>query len=129
MSTDPRFDGPGPDEIWRSASAEGRFLLQQCRKCGTCRFPPALVCSSCGSPDLVWKEASGQGRVYSSTTIRERDGSYNVALVDLAEGARMMSRVEGVDPGAVHIGMRVEARIVQDPEPMVVFVPTDGGVS
>jgi uncharacterized OB-fold protein len=129
MSTDSRFDGPGPDEIWRSALAEGRFLLQQCRECETCRFPAALVCASCGSPDLLWKEASGRGKVYSSTTVREREGSYNVTLVDLAEGARMMSRVEGIDPGVVHIGMTVEARIDRDPEPMVVFVPTEGDAS
>jgi uncharacterized OB-fold protein len=128
MSTDSRFDGPGPDEIWRSALAEGRFLLQQCRRCGSCRFPPALVCAGCGSPDLVWKGASGQGKVYSTTTVREREGSYNVALVDLAEGARMMSRVEDIDPDAVRIGMEVVARVInQEPEPMVVFVPTEGG--
>ena len=126
MSMDSRFDGPGPDEIWRSALAEGRFMLQQCRQCGACRFPPALVCRDCGSPDLVWKEASGHGAVYSATTVREREGNYNVALIDLAEGARMMSRVEGIAPDAVHIEMKVEARIVHDPEPMVVFVPTKG---
>lgn len=126
MTTDPRFDGPGPDEIWRSAIAEGRFLLQHCRTCDACRFPPALVCASCGSPDLVWKEASGQGEVYSSTIVRDREGSYNVALIDLAEGARMMSRVEGIDPDAVHISMKVTARVVQEPEPMVVFIPSEG---
>jgi uncharacterized protein len=129
MSTDPRFDGPGPDETWRSALAEGRFLLQQCRGCSTCRFPPALVCRHCGSPDLAWKEASGRGSVYSSTTVRDREGNYNVSLVDLAEGARMMSRVESANPDSVHIGMKVDARIVQEPEPMVVFVPAEGDAS
>lgn len=126
MTTDPRFDGPGPDEIWRSALAEGRFLLQHCRVCDACRFPPALVCASCGSPDLLWKEASGRGEVYSSTTVRDREGSYNVALIDLAEGARMMSRVEGIEPDAVRISMKVIARVMREPEPMVVFIPNDG---
>jgi uncharacterized OB-fold protein len=126
MSTDPRFDGPGPDQMWRAALAEGRFILQHCRGCGACRFPPALVCADCGSPDLVWREASGQGMVYSTTNVREREGSYNVALVDLAEGARMMSRVENIDPAAVRIGMKVAARIVQESEPVLVFVPAGG---
>jgi uncharacterized protein len=129
MSTDLRFDGPGPDEVWRSALMEGRFMLQHCKKCSACRFPPALVCAACGSPDLVWQEASGHGMVYSTTTVREREGSYNVSLVDLAEGARMMSRVEEIDPGAIQIGMKVEARIVREPESMVVFVPAEGGAS
>ncbi len=129
MSTDSRFDGPGPAEIWHSSLAEGRFMLQQCRQCGTCRFPPALVCRECGSADLAWKEATGQGTVYSATTVREREGNYSVALIDLAEGARMMSRVEGIAPDAVHIDLKVEARIVDGPEPMVVFVPTKGDAS
>lgn len=129
MSTDPRFDGPGPDEVWRSALSEGRFMLQHCMKCSACRFPPALVCAACGSPDLKWHEASGQGTVYSTTTVREREGGYNVSLVDLAEGARMMSRVEGANPETVRIGMKVAARIVQEPEPMVVFTPAEGGTA
>jgi uncharacterized OB-fold protein len=129
MSTDARFDGPGPDETWRAALAEGRFLLQQCRACSACRFPPAVVCAACGSPELTWNEATGRGVVYSTTMVRERDGGYNVALIELAEGGRMMSRVEGVEPAAVRIGMSVRARIGTEPEPVVVFEPADGGGS
>jgi uncharacterized OB-fold protein len=129
MSTDPRFDGPGPDEIWRAALAEGRFLLQCCRACGAARFPPAVVCAACGSPALEWKEASGRGVVHACTTVREREGGYNVSLIDLAEGARMMSRVENVSPDAVRIGMDVVARIVTEPEPFVIFHPAEGGAA
>ena len=50
--------------------------------------------------------------------------SYNVALIDLAEGVRLMSRVEGVAPEDVRIGMPVQAKIVRDNErPLLVFVP------
>jgi hypothetical protein len=38
-------------------------------------------------------------------------GDYNVCLVDLAEGPRMLSRVAGVAPEEVRIGMAVKARI------------------
>ena len=125
MSADPRFDGPGPDEIWRGALGEGRFLVQRCGRCTTHRFPPALVCSACGAPDLAWVEASGSGTVHATTIVREREGRYNVALIDLQEGPRMMSRVEGVEPEAVRIGMPVRARILATPEPLVVFGPAD----
>ena len=38
----------------------------------------------------------------------------------------MMSRVEGLEPDAVMIGMAVRARIVeQDGEPVVVFRPAE----
>lgn len=129
MSTDPRFDGPGPDDTWHSALAEGRFMIQLCRACDACRFPPAVVCATCGSSELAWEEASGEGVVYSTTTVREREGSYNVALIDLQEGARLMSRVETIDPAAVRIGMRVAARVVLEPEPVLVFVPAPGGAA
>jgi uncharacterized OB-fold protein len=129
MSADSRFDGPGPDEVWRNALEEGRFLIQHCTRCARHRFPPALVCSNCGAPNLEWVEASGRGTVYSSTIVREREGAYNVALIDLAEGARLMSRVEGVPPGDVRIGMSVAARIARMPEIILVFDAADGGDS
>jgi uncharacterized OB-fold protein len=46
-----------------------------------------------------------------------------VALIDLAEGPRMMSRVIGIAPEAVEIGMNVKARIIDDGGPIVVFEP------
>jgi uncharacterized OB-fold protein len=65
--------------------------------------------------------------VYSTTVIRRRaesGGDYNVALIDLAEGVRLMSRVEGLPPADVKIGMAVRARIVQGKDgPLIVFVP------
>ena len=42
----------------------------------------------------------------------EAGGDYNVALVDLAEGPRMMSRVEGMAPADVKIGMAVKAEVI-----------------
>ena len=72
--------------------------------------------------------ASGSGTVHSATTVRnkpEDGGDYNVSLIDLAEGPRMMGRVVGVDPQAVRIGMTVSARIVKDGEKNIaVWEPT-----
>ena len=45
---------------------------------------------------------------------RPPEPSYNVALIDLAEGPRMMSRVVGTPPQDVTIGMKVQARIADD---------------
>jgi uncharacterized OB-fold protein len=52
-------------------------------------------------------------------------GDYNVALVDLAEGPRLMSRIDGVAPDQVRIGMRVQARVIDDPitGKLLVFIP------
>ncbi|HWH94713.1 MAG TPA: OB-fold domain-containing protein [Baekduia sp.] len=56
----------------------------------------------------VWRVSAGLGTVYSTTVVRPRGGeAYNVVLVDLDEGFRMMSRVVGVAPEEVTIGARV----------------------
>jgi len=68
-----------------------------------------------------WAQPSGKGQVYATTTVRDRAGDYNVALVDLEGGARMMSRVEGVEPDAVRVGLQLLARVVQAERPYVVF--------
>lgn len=110
MTTDARFDGPGPQAKWRAGLDDGVFLLLTCRACGRYAFPPTVCCVHCGSPDTALVQASGIGTVYSATTVRARDHSYNLSLIDLAEGVRMMSSVSG-DPETVRIGERVMARI------------------
>lgn len=124
-TTDNRFDGPGPDTIWWSTLAEGRFTLQQCDACGKHQFPPTVLCRACGRPEVSLVTASGHGRVYSTTTVRTRDGDRNVSIITLAEGPRMMSRVETAPVDAVRIGMAVSARIADDGEGghAVVFIP------
>lgn len=97
-------------------SASGRYT-----------FYPRVAEPGTGEP-LEWAEASGRGVVYATTVVRKKppEPSYNVALVDLDEGVRMMSRVEELAPEAVCIGLKVRAKITeQDGEPVVVFVPAE----
>lgn len=118
------MDVTHPDAEFRAFLAEGRFMIQRSKSSGAHVFYPRAVAPGTGARDLEWVQASGCGVVYSTTVVRKKppEPSYNVVLVDLAEGPRMMSRVEGVDPAAVAIGMAVQARIVdQDGEPVVVF--------
>jgi len=118
------MDVTHPDAEFRAFLAEGRFMIQRSKSSGAHVFYPRAVAPGTGARDLEWVQASGRGVVYSTTVVRKKppEPSYNVVLVDLAEGPRMMSRVEGVDPAAVTIGMAVQARIVdQDGEPVVVF--------
>ena len=126
----PRPENPGPDWNYRQALSEGRFIIQKCTSCGTCIHYPRLLCTDCGSDRIESIEASGGGTVYSTSVIRrrpERGGDYNVALVDLDEGPRLMSRVEGVAPGGVTIGMKVRARIATvDDAPLLVFEAAQG---
>ena len=113
-----------PDAEFRAFLTEGRFMIQRSSGTGVHVFYPRVIAPGTGARDLEWVEASGRGVVYSTTVVRKKppEPSYNVALIDLSEGPRMMSRVEGVDPSSVTIGTVVQARIIdQDGEPVVVF--------
>jgi uncharacterized OB-fold protein len=59
----------------------------------------------------VWRVSAGRGRVYATTVARvggsDSGEPYNIVLVDLDEGFRMMSTVVGVAPEDVAIGARV----------------------
>jgi uncharacterized OB-fold protein len=100
----------------QAALNEGRFLIQRCRGCEQAVYFPRELCPHCGHGELAWLEPRGTGTVYAVTTVRrkaEAGGDYNVSLIDLDEGVRLMSRVEGAASGAVRIGQRVTARVLQ----------------
>ncbi|MFD4839436.1 Zn-ribbon domain-containing OB-fold protein [Achromobacter sp. NPDC058515] len=119
----------GPQEQYFSALAEGRFQIQRCAGCGAHQFFPRVLCMHCGATDLAWTEPVGAGTVYSFSIVRrkpEAGGDYNVALIDLDEGVRMMSRVDGVAPERLRIGMPVKARVLRDEgQALVVFVSAE----
>src|SRR5262245_55780692 len=86
-----------PHVRFRERLAEGVLVFQRCRACGDAMFPPRLVCPHCGGIDLTTAQSSGTGSVYSTTTVSQRDAeSYNVSLIDLDDGFRMMSTVVGL---------------------------------
>jgi uncharacterized protein len=69
-----------------------------------------------------WRVSAGRGVVYATTVAHARDGeAYNIALVDLDEGFRMMSTVVGVAPEAVAIGARVVLAWREGDPPVPVF--------
>ena len=113
-----------PEKEFFEHLAKGRFMLQRSRSTGGHVFYPRVAEPGTGATDLEWVEASGRGVVYSTTVIRQKPpaANYNVALIELAEGPRMMSRVHGLPPELVKIGMPVRARLLYDNnEPSLVF--------
>lgn len=116
------FPEPDPDtgRFWEAVSA-GRFEIQRCTACARHVFYPRLHCPHCGSAELQWVSASGRATVHSYTVVHRappafaEEAPYVVALVDLEEGPRMMTRLLGIEPGAVEIGMRVRIAIEGDP--------------
>ena len=122
----------GPEAEFQEFLAAGRFMMQRCPASGRHEFYPRIAEPASGDMNMEWVEASGFGSVYSVTVVRPKPPAvpYVVALIDLAEGPRMMSTVEGIAPEAVRIGMRVRARIAQrDGQNLIVFEPDSANAS
>ena len=118
-------DAPmGPQATYEQYLASGRFMIQRAKASGEHVFYPRGATAS-GDTDLEWVEASGGGTVYAITVNRSRDGSKNVALIDLDEGVRMMSTLPDVETAPV--GAKVRARVETGAEiPRVVFDLVEG---
>jgi uncharacterized OB-fold protein len=116
---------PSPLAGYQRGLAEAELRFQRCGGCGKAVFYPRVLCPYCGATELAWEVSAGAGTVYATTTMtRDRDAEpYNVALIDLDEGFRMMSRVDGVPPHAVEIGARVRLEVVDEGGPIPVFRP------
>lgn len=110
---------PVPDPLtktyWDSVKAHA-MQLQQCSDCSKFIFYPRSVCPHCGSRNLNWKAVSGRGKVYGFTISHQKnmpgfgaDAPYTIALVELDEGARLMTNLVGIDPdpAKIKVGMDV----------------------
>ncbi|MEV6763631.1 OB-fold domain-containing protein [Streptomyces sp. NPDC051105] len=98
-----RYDLPEPDAFTRpywEAAAEGRLLLRRCGSCGRAHHYPREFCPHCWSEDVAWEPASGRANLYTWSVVHRNDlppfgdrVPYVAAVVDLAEGPRMMTEL------------------------------------
>ncbi|MGF7162445.1 hypothetical protein FHS85_004099 [Rhodoligotrophos appendicifer] len=126
------FDQPGPVDHYLKHLANGQFKLQRSKRSGEYLYYPRAFTEGIASDDLEWSEVTGRGTVYATTTVRrpaKHGGDFNTAIVELEEGPRLLTRVLGIAPEAVTIGMAVVARIEtpswapETNQPLVVFYP------
>lgn len=90
-------------EAYAAALGEGRLLLQRCA-CGRCFVPARTFCPGCLGTRWTWQAALGEGRLESwvvyhialDPAFRDRL-PYNVALVELDEGVRLITNIVGDD--------------------------------
>lgn len=117
-----------PLTTFRRHAAEGRLAYQVSVETGRAVFYPRLAEPGTGAA-LEWRISSGKGTVHATTVLHHRgEPPMNLALIELDEGFRMMSRVEDCPPDQVHIGQRVNVRFAgpQDGGPALpVFVPAE----
>jgi uncharacterized OB-fold protein len=98
--------------------AQSELRIQRCDACSRHVFYPRSICPHCSSEKLSWITATGKGTIYSYTVAHQAFGPYAdevpfvVAIVELAEGVRMMTRIVDTPPDQIHIGAAVHVTFV-----------------
>ncbi len=89
--------------FWEAA-ARGELLYQRCRRCGKVQFYPRGHCAACAHRALDFEPSAGHGTIYSFTIVHRAPSAafrdlvpYVIALVDMAEGFRLMVNLLGSD--------------------------------
>lgn len=89
--------------FWDALSA-GRLISTRCRQCGRVSFPPKPHCRSCWSEDIDWVDLPSEGSLYSFTRVHVvprafiSDALYDIGIVDLPNGVRLMCRLLDAGP-------------------------------
>lgn len=92
---------------------QGELRIQRCQACSQAVFYPRALCPHCHSEQLEWIVANGKGTIYTYTVAHQGFGPFAadvpfvIALIELEEGARMMSRIIDAPRERVTIGAAV----------------------
>ena len=104
---------PETKHFWDGTLA-GELRVQACNDCSKTYFPPRPFCPKCGSRSVKVVKASGKAKLHSFV-IHHRpspgfDPPYAIAVVELAEGPRMMTNIVGCPqtPEALKVDMDLE---------------------
>lgn len=111
--------------------AKGELRFQRCKDCRTWRHMPRHTCAHCGSSRWKWEQSAGLGRLYSWTVTHrsfhpafDGDVPYAVAVVEMDEGVRLVSRIEGASTDAYRLGMRLQVQFTaQNAVAIPIFAP------
>jgi uncharacterized OB-fold protein len=104
-------------EVYFQGLRVGELRIQRCSSCGTRQHYPRPFCMTCMSDDVQFEVDTGHGVVYAFTIVRlhyseafKSDLPIVAILVELKDGGRILSTLEGVeaDPKFIKIGMPVK---------------------
>ncbi|HEY3697370.1 Zn-ribbon domain-containing OB-fold protein [Phenylobacterium sp.] len=99
------------DFFWEGARA-GRLLVQKCGNCGLVRHPPAPMCAKCQSLEVDIQECCGRAKVLgwvaSKHPNRPDEDPRIVVHLELEEGIKLISNIQGIPLDEIHVGLPVE---------------------
>lgn len=97
------------------AARRHELVLQRCQECGHYRYPPGDTCPRCLSDRLAWVKVSGRGSIYTWVVFHQvyhqafaNDAPYAVVVVQLEEGARLVTNLVDCKTEDIEIGVPVE---------------------
>lgn len=108
---------PETQPFWDGTKA-GELRLQRCRSCERAYFYPRPFCPHCLSQDVEWFAASGRAKLHTYVINHrpgpgfEADAPYAIAVVELAEGPRMMTNIVGVENTPENLELDMELEVV-----------------
>lgn len=113
-----RHDVPEADAFTRTywdAAADGTLLIRHCRACDRPHHYPREFCPHCWSEDVQWRPANGRAELYTWSVVHRNDlppfgerTPYVAAVVQLAEGPRMMTEVVDAPPEILCAGLGLQ---------------------
>lgn len=120
---------------FRAFLSRDDIRLQRCTDCGYLRPPTGFICPQCLSERWDWSKIGGGAVVEACTWYmqplhpRYTDVPYNVALVRLDEGVRMIANVEEVTRDQLRPGQRLRAKVAigREGNPVIAFKPDTTG--
>lgn len=103
--------------FWDHAEKE-ELVAEKCSDCGEFRFPPRPMCPHCHSVNREPTKLSGKARVVSwIKPVHPPSFGFTepptVAIVELEEGFRMVTNIEGIPYEDVTAGLEVEVAFVE----------------
>src|SRR6266849_81693 len=98
----PNINDPLSRPFW-DAARRHELMMQKCPSCGFVRYPAARACPECLEINDEWVQLSGRGTIWSFGIYHHvfnqnfcDEIPYNVALVQLEEGPRLVTNIVGV---------------------------------
>jgi scaffold protein (connect acetoacetyl-CoA thiolase and HMG-CoA synthase) len=104
-------------QSWRLRDRYYRLMGSKCEECGTEAFPPVYRCRKCGSEKISDREMPRSGKIVTYTILHEplpgfeAQAPFYLAVVELENGARILSQVVDSEPSAIVTGAKVKAEV------------------
>ncbi len=112
-----------------AAAAEGRLMLQVCKRCAAVQYPPREACAGCLSPELPWRDQTGEGELLAVTILRHSNDLYfrerlpwRIGMVKLDAGPTLIVHLHG-DVGDAPSRVRVGARLDRSGQAVLIGFP------